>query len=281
MRLGAIGRQERFDMEEFEYLMESADESVRLEAKTDPGVVREQAVWAGIQPGMRVADLGCGSGKTTAVLHGLVQPGGTAVGIDASEERLAYGKRNFGHDGIEFVRRDLWEPADGIGTFDMVWMRFILEYFRSNALEIVQRASRLVKPGGILCLIDLDHNCLNHFSMSHRLERAILRCMQVLEEEFNFDPFAGRKLYSFVYDLGFEDVAVTVGAHHNIYGVLNKVDAFNWKKKMEMVARKAGCAFDEYEDGSQGFMDEFSRFFQDPRRFSYTPIVCVRGRKPL
>jgi hypothetical protein len=131
-----------------------------------------------------------------------------------------------------------------------------------------------------LCLIDLDHNCLSHFGLSERLERAIAKCARVLEEEFNFDPYAGRKLYSYLYDLGYEHVAVSVSAHHLIYGTLGSVDAFNWAKKIEIVSGKAGLAFDEYKGGRDEFMEEFTRFFNDPRRFSYTPLICARGCKP-
>ncbi len=267
-------------MEDVAYLMESEEESIRLEAKTDPAVVEQQALWAKIRPGMRVADLGCGCGKTTRVLYGLVQPGGTAVGVDVSEKRLAFAQGNYAGEGIEFIRRDIWRPLDALGSFDFVWLRFVLEYFRSNGFEIVVNATRILKPGGTLCLIDLDHNCLSHFGLSERLERAIAKCAHVMEEEFNFDPYAGRKLYSYLYDLGYEHIAVQVSAHHLIYGALGNVDAFNWTKKIEIVSEKAGLAFDEYTGGREEFMEEFTRFFSDPRRFSYTPLICVRGCKP-
>jgi ubiquinone/menaquinone biosynthesis C-methylase UbiE len=68
--------------------MESEEESLRLDLKTDPGVVEEQARWAGAVPGMRVIDPGCGAGKTTHILHRLVQPGGEVVGIDHSQPRI-------------------------------------------------------------------------------------------------------------------------------------------------------------------------------------------------
>ena len=267
-------------MDDVAYLMESEEESIRLEAKTDPAVVGQQALWAQIRPGMRVADLGCGCGKTTSLLHDLVQPGGTTVGVDFSEKRFAYAQDNYAREGIEFVRGDLLGSLDALGNFDFVWIRFVLEYFRSNAFEIVRNASRIVKPGGTLCLIDLDHNCLNHFGLSERLERAIQKCARVLEEELNFDPYAGRKLYSMLYDLGYEQLAVNVTAHHVIYGALGSVDASNWMKKIEIVTRKAGFAFDEYTGGREEFMEEFTRFFFDPRRFSYTPLMCARGCKP-
>jgi ubiquinone/menaquinone biosynthesis C-methylase UbiE len=94
-------------MEDVAYLMESEEESIRLEAKTDPAVVEQQALWAGLRPGMRVADLGCGCGKTTYVLYGLAQPGGTAVGVDVSKKRLEYAQDNYTREGIEFIRSDI------------------------------------------------------------------------------------------------------------------------------------------------------------------------------
>ena len=52
-------------MQPVQYIMESEDEAIRLDIKTDPQKVRKQAIWAGIRPGWRIADLGCGAGKTT------------------------------------------------------------------------------------------------------------------------------------------------------------------------------------------------------------------------
>jgi ubiquinone/menaquinone biosynthesis C-methylase UbiE len=63
------------------YFMENGNESVRLDVKTDPEAVRRQALWCGVKPGMRVLDLGCGSGKVTSILREMVEPGGSVLGI--------------------------------------------------------------------------------------------------------------------------------------------------------------------------------------------------------
>jgi len=266
---------------EYLYLMENDEEAIRLDIKTDTRVVEKQALWAGIKPDMRVADIGCGSGKTTSILHKLIQPGGKIIAVDGSEKRIAYAKEHYGFNGIEFKCKNILEPLDDLCMFDFVWVRFLLEYYRLNSFDIVKNISRIVKPGGILCLIDLDHNCLSHFGLSQKLERTLFAVIKILEEKKNFDPYAGRKLYSYLYKLGYQDINVDVSAHHLIFGELKNTDAFNWMKKIEVVYSKIGYQFDEYGGRYKEFIEEFHKFFTDPGRFTYTPVILCKGRKPI
>jgi SAM-dependent methyltransferase len=264
-----------------EYLMESEEEAVRLDLKTDRASVHKQALWAGIKPGFRVADIGCGSGKTTAFLQELVAPGGgMALGLDGSAERIEHARRTYSGSGLCFCCRDFYQPLDDLGPFDFIWVRFVLEYHRTHAREIVERLTRILAPGGILCLIDLDHNCLNHFGAPPRLTDAICRIMQILEETADFDPFAGRKLYSYLFDQGYQSIDVCMAAHHLIFGQLNQVDGFNWRKKVGVSVRHSGFDFAGYEGGYAEFFEEFQSYFQDPRRFVDTPLIACRGVKP-
>lgn len=268
-------------MQEKEYLMENSEEALRLDLKTDIGAIERQALWAGIKPGMRVADIGCGPGKTTDILHKMVQPGGAAVGVDGSEQRIKYAVKHFLDNGMDFACRDITRPLEDLGQFDFIWVRFFLEYHLSGSFEIVKNISKILKPGGILCLIDLDYNCLSHFGIPPRLERTLFAVIRQLEEKADFDPYMGRKLYSFLYDLGYQQIDVDVSAHHIIFGELRDADFFNWMKKMETAPKKIAFRFEEYEGGYDEFLKEFEGFFKDPRRFTYTPLICCKGRKPL
>ena len=263
------------------YLMESDEETLRLDLKTDRNIVKRQALWAGIKPGMRVADLGYGSGKTTYCLNELVQPGGEVVGLDVSKDRIKYAEENYCDPKIKYICRNICDPLDDLGQFDFVWVRFVLEYYRSTSFEIVENISRILKPGGILCLIDLDYNCLSHFGLSQRLEKTIFEITNILEKNCEFDPYIGRKLYSFLFDLDFKEIQVDLAPHHLIYGHLKEVDAFNWKQKFEIAARNSGCTFKEYQGRSEAFYEEFLLFFEDRRRFTYTPVISCSGCKPL
>lgn len=268
-------------MQHDKYLMENKDEIQRLNVKTDKLMLEKQALWAGIKKGMSVADLGCGSGITTFFLKNLIGQSGRIIGVDRSEERIAYAKNSYNDMEIDFIHKNFYEPLDDLGVFDFVWVRFILEYHKSKSFDLVKNISKIVKPGGILCLIDLDYNCLSHFGIPERLEKTLYDIMNILENHADFDPYAGRKLYSFIYDLEYENIDVNMSSYHMIFGELKETDEFNWTKKVEVAAKKSGCQFEEYKGGYEEFRDEFKKSFADPRRFTYTPVISCKGRKPL
>jgi 2-polyprenyl-3-methyl-5-hydroxy-6-metoxy-1,4-benzoquinol methylase len=261
------------------YLMDSAAETQRLELKTDALAVERQARAAGLLPGMRVADIACGPGKTSATLAGIVGGTGTVTGFDASEERIAHARLTYGAPNLDFVRHDLRQAINAVQPFDFVWVRFLLEYHRAGAFDIVERCAGLLKPGGILCLVDLDHNSLSHYGIPTRLETALRHAMTVLEEQADFDPYAGRKLYSHLYRLGFTNIKAALEAHHLIYGPLSTQDELNWFTKLEVIPRKIQASLPGYAS-LQDFQDDFRRFFSDPGRFSYTPLIACWGQKP-
>lgn len=268
--------------ERVDYMMEHDQETIRLEVKTDIKDVAQQAQWAGISAGMRVADVGCGPGKTSRALFDLVQDGGgEVVGIDIVKQRVAYAQEKYQVSGIQFVHRDAREPLIGIGEFDFIWARFLLEYHGSKAYQIVQNLFKILKPGGILCLIDLDYNCLSHHGVPERLIQALHGATERHQQDSDYDPYVGRKLYAFLYDIGCQDIDVMMKAHHLIFGNLNEVDEFNWTRKAEIGVKYSGWDFHQAFDGGYGeFLEDFKRHFADPRRFTYTPLIAVHGTKP-
>ena len=265
-----------------EYLMESEEENIRLEVKTDPDALRKQALWCGVKPGMRILDGGCGPGITTALLYEMIQPGGSIVGVDFSKTRIAYAKENYGgKSGIEFHLHDLREPMEEFGQFDLVWVRFVLEYYRKGALDIVKNLKKCVKPGGTLCLLDLDYNCLNHYELPLQIAVILPKIMNYLDKKYNVDTFIGRKLYSFVYDAGFEEIEVELIAHNLIYGKIRDKDKFNLRKKIEIAAEKADEIIKSYPGGYLNFSNDLNNYLVDPRRFTYTPLLLCKGIKPF
>ncbi len=271
----------------FDYLMENTEEDIRLELKTDPDAVKRQAASGGILPGMKVLDVGCGIGKTTAALAELVGPDGCVVGIDGSPERLRIANEKYSKGNIRFERRDFKQSFGWHEEFDAVWVRFVLEYFRKDSMEVLANILPGLKPGGRLVLADLDQNCLLHYGASERLMTTLKDIMSRLTQGFNFDPYAGGHLPGYLYDLGFSDIRISIEPHHLIFGEIDPVNDHNWTRKVQLTAVQSGCDFSAYageefaafSNRYEAFLQEFREFFRSPRRFTYTPLVIASGTK--
>jgi hypothetical protein len=188
-----------------DYLMESEEEALRLELKTDASVVRAQAGSGRSEAGHAGSRylLRCRGNHCHPCRYGF--PGGHALGIDASPGRIQ-------HARTKYARREPSLNAGTSGKTCPIWENSILcgsglsWNTSGRSFDIVRNLASIVADGGILCLVDLDHNCLNHYGLSERLETALRASIAALEHIANFDPYAGRKLYSHLYRLGFSDI---------------------------------------------------------------------------
>jgi hypothetical protein len=142
---------------------------------------------------------------------------------------------------------------------------------------MVRKLTSILEPGGTLCLIDLDYNCLTHYELDQSAQDILDDLMAILENKYNFDPYVGRKLYTYLYDLGYQHIQVKLEAHPLIYGDIESKDLYNWMKKIEILADNVPEAFGRYPGGAQAFYSDMKSFLKDQRRFTYTPLILCRG----
>lgn len=142
-----------------QYIFEGAtDEETRLRRQStvlDP-LTHRFFTRAGIGSGMRVLDLGTGSGNVAAVLADLVGPEGHVLGVDRDPDALASARTALaGRPNVEFAQTDI-VSLDGIDTqFDAVVGRAVLAHV-TDVDAAVRSAARRVRPGGLLCLHEPD-----------------------------------------------------------------------------------------------------------------------------
>jgi SAM-dependent methyltransferase len=94
------------------------------------------------RPGLRVLDVGCGTGGVLAYLASQAE----TVGVDRSRQARAHSRRR-GIDRIACADMDRLPFAPG--GFDLVLMLDVLEHFEDDA-AVVASARRLLRPGGAL-----------------------------------------------------------------------------------------------------------------------------------
>ena len=137
----------------------SEEELERLEVQArivDP-VTRRFWTVAGVEPGMRVLDVGCGAGDTTVLLADMVGAQGQVVGIDNAAGAIAAARdRSRDRANVTFVQGDPTSyPFDD--PFDAVVGRYVLMFQRDPA-GFLAGAARYARPGGIVSFHELDAN---------------------------------------------------------------------------------------------------------------------------
>lgn len=111
----------------------------------------ERLLWdAGIGPGMRVLDAGCGTGDMTLLIADLVGPSGEIVALDRSAGVLATAQRRVAARGLRQVRFVAGDVASIAldGTFDAIVGRLILTQLRDPVAALRHLAAAL-RPAGI------------------------------------------------------------------------------------------------------------------------------------
>ena len=131
--------------------------------KRDNTMTRRYLVDAGITPGMRVLEIGCGNGEVTQELAELVGPSGSVVALDRNEEGLAMARARMTEQRIEHVR---FAAADVTGDlsaldawqgepFDALAGRRVLMYLPDPAAVLGRLAGRL-RSGGLVVFEEAD-----------------------------------------------------------------------------------------------------------------------------
>lgn len=119
-------------------------------------VYRRLAELSGAGPGDRVLDLGCGSGYLSRMMARVVDPGGTVLGVDPSEEALDSARRLTSLANCTFAAGRAEALADPDGTYDVVVTSLMVHHLpESMRLQALEEMFRVLRPGGRLLLAEL------------------------------------------------------------------------------------------------------------------------------
>jgi ubiquinone/menaquinone biosynthesis C-methylase UbiE len=114
-----------------------------------------------LRPGMRVLDLGCGTGEDSRRLASLVGPAGEVVGIDASEAMITAARARPDGTGlpVSFHLGDAMQLDLPTESFDAVRCERLLVHVPDPVLALGEMV-RVTRRGGRVMVIDMDVDSL-------------------------------------------------------------------------------------------------------------------------
>lgn len=130
---------------------------LRIQSEALLPLTRRMLSGAGVGPGARVLELGCGAGDLTTLLADLVGPDGEVVAVDRDPSQIAAATTRLRPSSVRavtFVDVDV-ESFVPTGTFDAVVGRYVLMYLPSPE-GILERAAGWLRPGGALAFLEMD-----------------------------------------------------------------------------------------------------------------------------
>jgi SAM-dependent methyltransferase len=145
------------------YVLGHADaevERLQLQAQILEPFTRRLIRDSGIQPGMRVLDLGCGAGDVSMLLADAVGPAGTVIAIDREERAIDVARGRAAQAGYHQIKFVVGADEDlaGHAPFDAAIGRYVLIHQPDPAL-LVRRAAAAVRSGGIVAFQEVAIHC--------------------------------------------------------------------------------------------------------------------------
>jgi SAM-dependent methyltransferase len=162
-------------------------------------------------------------------------------------------------------------------SFDFVYSRFLLQHM-GQACEAISEMVRVCKSGGRILLQDLDGQFLWHFPESHELSQMIAAVVPVLARS-GFDPFVGRKLYTYAHRAGLGILDVRVAPYHAIFGAADEQTLARWRLKLDIARPRIEEILGP--DRAERLLDIFISQLEDPESITYSVQFTILGIKPL
>jgi len=149
---------------------------------------------AGLRPGMRVLDVGCGPGDVSFIAARLVGPQGSVLGVDAAPDIVDLARVRAAKKGLETVRFKASTIADLRldEPVDAVIGRLILMHLPDPESALRDLAA-MVRPGGLVAFCEADTTGVYSYP-DLPLWQTVKGEINNVFREAGFDPTFGGKL---------------------------------------------------------------------------------------
>lgn len=109
-----------------------------------------------LRPGLRVLDVGCGTGTMTADIARIVGSSGLAHGLDNSDVLINRGKQLYSSiPNLELICGDMFS-YNRKTDYDLITAARVLQWLK-DPLKAINKLVELLRPDGVISVLDYDH----------------------------------------------------------------------------------------------------------------------------
>ena len=150
-----------------EYVLGHSDrelERLSTQARLIGPITKEFFIEAGIALGMRILDVGSGSGDVAFLAADLAGHKGSVVGVDRAPAAIAMARRRAEARSLRNVSFREGDPVEMTfdEPFDAVVGRYVL-LFQADAAHVLRRLTRCLRPGGVIVFHEPDWSAVRSF----------------------------------------------------------------------------------------------------------------------
>lgn len=238
----------------------------------------EAAQWtaAGIVPGARVADVGCGPGAVLVVMAEVVGASGSVTGVDAEPKAVAAATAAIARAGLVNATAQQGLAADtGLdpSSYDAVVMRHVLAHNPRDEQRIVEHLATLVRPGGCVYLVDIEGTALRWRPVDEDLESLTAQYL-AFHAARGADLQIGLRLGELLAGAGLD--VVEYRGTYSIFQAPAGMRPPSWAARDAMVAEGAATA-----DDIARWDAAFTRIDRSATRPTlFAPMFTAIGRRP-
>jgi len=252
---------------------------MKLQSQAARGFPLDKKVWDFVRltPTMKglVLTSGAGiiAGAVSCQLAKIVHLG-DVIGVDTAESFLEETKHCQQTENVSNVtfqqQGDVYELDLPEASFDFVYARFLFQRL-SDPMKVVASLYRVLKPGGKLCLVDIDDDWLTFYPEPPSyasLKQRIIVARQTAEGDF----YVGRKLGNYLHRGGLTEVQTMIDTTTRTTDGLKVLLGLFWKR--------CGVLPPDKEDVVTKARDDLYSLLELPYAWAGIGFFVATGRKP-
>lgn len=248
-------------------------ERLQLQAQRSARLELQMLERMGLADGQAVLDLACGPGVISRLIA-QAHPQSRVTAMDLNGELLAAARQEAttaGLTSIRFLQGDVYEPPLEQGQFDFIYARLLFQHLEEplRALEAIQT---LLKPGGVLCIFDIDDSWLTLVPEPEGFATFTTHAARA-QARRGGNRQIGRQLGRLLEESGYDpvDVHVETVTSRQI-GMRAFLDITLGFKRLLLEGEELNAA--------RATLDAADALVDDPRAWAFVGVFIARGVRP-